>query len=115
MTGDQIKAIKDHFDDIDLDKSGTIDIDEVKKYYDKQKAEKIAALRQIANTLIKNNPSQEAYYEKDFEKRVEIAVRCHDKNVEFFMAKDVDNNDVVSWQEFLNYEARAVLQGEKEQ
>jgi hypothetical protein len=108
LTEKEKKNIREQFDDIDVDHSGTIEFTEVVNYYTRLREEKLAALRQIADTSIKNNPNQKGYYEQEYEKRAGIAKRCFEKNVSFFMSKDVDNNHVVTWEEFLNYEAKAI-------
>jgi Ca2+-binding EF-hand superfamily protein len=115
LTRNQVDTIKEKFNHIDRDFDGMLDIEEVRLYYENVLEKKRDSFRKVADLFIENNEERREQYERDFDRRYEMAKRCCERNIAHFMKRDLNNDQKVEWKEFLNHEARVIAVAQQEQ
>lgn len=91
---------------MDENGDGVITWDDIVKYYNKKKEEEIELFKRLTERRIQKHPNETARWEKNFEEMKKIVCYNTEASIKHFKSLDVDNNGVISWDEFLNYEAK---------
>jgi hypothetical protein len=107
LTLNETRQIREQFDEIDIDRSGELSYDEVKGYYDRQKARDIEKATNLSKIRMSMATDQDEikYVIEQFNSRKLQLDRYYQGKVEIMMTKDTLSRGCISWDEFLLHEA----------
>mmetsp|Transcript_6445 Transcript_6445/g.9385 ORF Transcript_6445/g.9385 Transcript_6445/m.9385 type:complete len:222 (-) Transcript_6445:2676-3341(-) len=106
LSEDEQQLIKEKFNLIDIDHSGQIDLDEVKAYYKKESDAKKNELLSKAEMIIEKKPEEKIRIMGMYQKAADSLDHMVDVSIRAFMKQDVDNDNQISYDEFLLHEAK---------
>ena len=109
LTKEQLDHIQEKFNRIDENGTGIVSTADVRKYFVKIRENKIANYTAFAMDKIKKEPLKESYHKTQLQTRIDMATKQCQKNIDYFMKIDIDNNGDVSFEEFRNNEAKLYL------
>ena len=81
-------------------------------FYTKRKLAKLEEYKAMIKDKIENFPAGKQRWLKMLERREEALEVEYQECLTLFMSLDIDNSGSVSWQEFLNHEAKRIMNKE---
>jgi len=109
LTASEIAGIREYFSRLDIDSDETISLEEVEIFYTKRKLAKLEEYKAMIKDKIENFPAGKQRWLKMLERREESLEVEYQECLTLFMSLDIDNSGSVSWQEFLNHEAKRIM------
>ncbi|KAG2382394.1 hypothetical protein C9374_005596 [Naegleria lovaniensis] len=113
LTPDELKDIKRVFDEMDKDKSGSISLQEVKQFYKQEMELNMRIARKVCDQKIQKQILRKEIFEKEYVRACQFFETIMNSNISHFMQQDTDNNQVVTWEEFLKHQAKVKVSNRK--
>ena len=109
LTREQLESIREKFNKIDENRTGFISHDEIRKYFAKHRDQKISSYIEFANEKIRKEPKKEDYHQQQLQKRINMAKKQYQKNVDYFLSIDINGDGSISFEEFRNNEVKSYI------